>query len=168
MSNTALDEVEAAIAETTKARQYVSGRVKSKQVKSPEDKDRLKSVAYAWFQNHKPDIQGHPSRPDCTDADDAFRRVIQATGKNAARNTYAQALKSANGALEIIRTTIATSPVDAPAAASCGDSSNPSGFQQACARRTNAGDPRTSMARDTGVCIHRRSYGGDRDDGRPS
>lgn len=109
MSASALAEVEAAIAETSSARQWLS-RKKSKQVSSPEDIDRLKSVAYAWFQTHKPKIQAHPIAPDLAAADAAFTSVTKATGKCAARTTYVNALKSAKAALEAIRTMLATAP----------------------------------------------------------
>ena len=104
---TALQDVETAITEVASARQSVS-RKRSRQVSSPEEIDRLKSVAYAWFQTHKPTIEAHPSNPDLTAADDAFRAVMAATGKFAARTTYVRALKRAKAALETIRETVAT------------------------------------------------------------
>lgn len=114
MPLTALQDVEAAIAEVVSTRQSVS-RKRSNQVTSPEEIDRLKAVSYAWFQTHKPTIEAHPSNPDLSTADDAFRAVLTATGKFAARTTYIRALKRAKGALETIRETVATAPVrDAP------------------------------------------------------
>ncbi len=111
MADTILNEVEAAFAEITSARKCVL-RKRSKQITSPEEIDRLKSVAYAWFQAHKPAIQAHPSNPDLSDIDDAFRSLMNATGKYAARKTYANALKSAKVALEAVRTTVATTPTN--------------------------------------------------------
>lgn len=123
MPTTALAEVEAAIAETIAARKWIS-RKKAKQIGSPEDVDRLKSVAYAWFQTHRPIVQSHPSAPDLTGADGAFTAITKATGKYAARTTYLKSLKSAKLALEEIRTRLATalaSPTQSAAASLTAD-----------------------------------------------
>jgi hypothetical protein len=105
----ALVEIEAAIDEVTKARQSVK-RKKSKQVSSADEVDRLKSVAFAWFQTHRQCVVDHPSRPDLAPVDTAYREVMDATGRYAARTTYVKALRTAREALIAIRSFVATTP----------------------------------------------------------
>jgi hypothetical protein len=105
----ALAEIEAAITEVTKARQSVMRR-SSKQVFSGEEIDRLKSVAFAWFQTHRPSIADHPQRPDLHSVDAAVQSVMKATGCHAARRTYTKALQEAKEAMVVVRSVIAATP----------------------------------------------------------
>ena len=105
----AFAEVETSIQEVTKARQSVT-RGRSKQVFSGDEVDRLKSVAYAWFQTHRPSVVAHPSRPDLQPVDSAYRTVMEATGRHAARSTYAAALLEAKRSLVAIRSSVAAMP----------------------------------------------------------
>jgi hypothetical protein len=98
----ALTAVEAAISEVTKARQSVM-RKRSRQVSSGDEIDRLKSVAYAWFQSHQPIVKAHQSQPDLSDVDLAYRTVMDSTGRNASRTTYADALRDARRSLVEVR-----------------------------------------------------------------
>lgn len=111
----ALAAVEAAISEVTKARQSVT-RGKSKQVSSGDEIDHLKSVAFAWFQSHQPIVKAHPSRPDLSNADFAYRTVMDSTGRYASRNTYVDALRDAKTSLVEIRSFIAANFHAAPIA----------------------------------------------------
>ena len=104
-----LMEVEAAIEEVTKARQLVMQR-KTKQVSAADEIDRLKSVAFAWFRSHRPQIANLPSCNDLSGVDDSLRAVIDATGRHSARTTYAVALRQAKSALVAVRTLIASLP----------------------------------------------------------
>jgi hypothetical protein len=106
----AFAEIDASIAEVTKARQSVT-RKNSKQVSSADEIDRLKSVAYAWFQSHRPSVLTHPSRPDLQGVDAAYRSVMDATGRHATRSTYAHALLAAKRSLVEIRGLIATTEI---------------------------------------------------------
>lgn len=104
-----LAAVEAALSAVKRARQGVQ-RAKSKQVTSAEEIDRLKSVAHAWFQTHRPLIATDANYPDLSAADQAFRSIMGATAKHAARATYANSLKAAAKALVPIRTAVVTIP----------------------------------------------------------
>ena len=103
----AFTAVEAAIGEVTKARRSVSKR-RSKQVTSADEIDHLKSVAFAWFQTHRPHIASQPSPPNLSDVDAAYRSVMDSTGGFAARTTYSQALLKAKRALVEVRGLIIT------------------------------------------------------------
>jgi len=107
--------IEAAIAEVAKARQCVK-RKKTKQVSVREEIDRLKSVAFAWFQTHRPPVENHPSQPDLAPVDAAYRSVMEATSRHAARTTYMQALKDAKKSLVAVRSLVATTTNATPTA----------------------------------------------------
>jgi len=111
----ALKEIEAAISEVTKARQSVTQK-KTKQVCAVDEVDRLKSVAFAWFQTHRPPVEKHPSQPDLAPVDAAYRSVMEATGRHAARTTYAEALKDAKKSLVAVRSLVATTTNATPTA----------------------------------------------------
>ncbi len=106
----AFAEIDASIAEVTKTRQSVA-RGSSKQVYSADEIDRLKAVAYAWFQTHRPCVLAHPTRPDLQGVDAAYQSVLEATGRHAVRTTYTQALLQAKRALVVTRSFIAASTV---------------------------------------------------------
>src|ERR1039458_7222104 len=115
----AFAEVEAAIAELTKTRQLVS-RQGSKQIRSTDQVDHLKSVADAWFQTHRPPVARHSSHPDLGPADTAYQAVMDATGRHAARTTYLRALREAKRALIAVRSLVAAMPNNSPQPASTG------------------------------------------------
>jgi hypothetical protein len=102
----ALAEIGAAIEEVTKARQSVMRR-KSKQVTSADEIDRMKSIAFAWFQTHRRLLVNQPSCPDLVPVDSAYQEVMEATGRHAARTTYAKALLTAQQALVAIQSAVA-------------------------------------------------------------
>src|SRR5438093_472559 len=104
----ALAEIDASIVEVTKARQAVT-RKKSKQVFSDDEIDRLKAVAYAWFQTHRPSVVAHLSQPDVQTVDAAYRSILDATGRHAARTTYVKALREAKRSLVEVRSMVAAS-----------------------------------------------------------
>lgn len=112
----ALAAVEAAISEITRARRSVTSG-KSKQVSSVDEIYRLKSVAYAWFQTHRLVVNSHPSKPDLTNVDSAYRTVMEATGRHASRTTYADGLRLAKLSLVELRSFIAANLHASPAAA---------------------------------------------------
>ncbi len=112
----ALGALEAAIREVSKARQSVR-RKKSKQVSSADEIDQLKSVAFAWFQSHQPIVKTHPSKPDLSSIDLAYRTVMDSTGRHASRSTYAEALRDAKRGLVEARGFVAANFHAAPAVA---------------------------------------------------
>lgn len=101
------DAVESAIREVTDARQRIS-RKKTPQVRSADEIDYLKTIAYTWFKSHQPALQGMPG-VTLGDADQHYTTVLNATGKYSARSTYLTALKALREALVAIRTQVVTS-----------------------------------------------------------
>ncbi len=101
----ALEHIEAAISEVTAARTSVC-RGTSRQVKSIDERDRLKSVAFAWFKSHKQHVQ----HVEVTDVDAAFQTVLESTARYATRSTYARALKDAKAALVVSRRALVAPP----------------------------------------------------------
>jgi hypothetical protein len=106
----ALAEIGAAIEEVTKGRQSIMRR-KSKQVTSADEIDRIKSIAFAWFQTHRRRLSSRPSCPDLGTVDSAYQTVMEATGRHAARTTYSKALRTAQTALIALRSYVATAPL---------------------------------------------------------
>ena len=99
----AVAEIEAAIREVHRSRQAVARR-KSKQVFVGSEADELKAIAFAWFQSHRPQIQSEGLQTDFSSVDAAYQRIMEATGRNAARKTYSDALRDAKTALVALRT----------------------------------------------------------------
>jgi hypothetical protein len=99
----ALEHVEAALAEVTRAREAVQ-RSKSPQVRAADERDRLKAVAFAWFKTHRLHVSG----VELGDVDVPYQLVLDATARLAARATYAKALKAAKEALLGVRRTLTT------------------------------------------------------------
>lgn len=113
----ALLAIETAIGEITKARQAVM-HGNSKQVSSHDEIDRLKSVAFAWFQAHQPLIRAHPSKPDLSEVNSAYQKVMDSTGRYTSRTIYSDALLRAKNSLVSIRGFIATNLHTVPVTAS--------------------------------------------------
>lgn len=108
-----LSEIEEAITEVTKARKSVlSGS--SIQVSAEEEVTRLRSLAYAWFQNHRPRILAHHSKPDLSAVDAPYQKILEASGRRAKRQTYSDALREARLKLIVIRNLVATSTLSSP------------------------------------------------------
>lgn len=104
----ALEHLEAAIAEVSRARETLL-RSKSPQVRSADERDRLKAVGFAWFRTHRPQL----GDVDPVDVDAAYQSVLDSTAKLAARSTYATALKTAKaGLVALRRRVLATSPAN--------------------------------------------------------
>lgn len=106
----ALEHVEAAIAEVTKARSSVA-RGKSKQVRTADELDQLKALAFAWFKTHRPIVSG---LADLGTADESYQAVLDATARFAARSTYANSLQEAKSALLAVRRAVTAAPGGAP------------------------------------------------------
>lgn len=103
--NDVLEHLEAAITEVSRAREAVL-RSNSPQVRSAEERDRLKAVAFAWFKTHRPQV----GNIDAVDVDAAYQTVLDSTAKLAARPTYATALKTAKAALVGLRRHVLAAP----------------------------------------------------------
>src|SRR6266540_514485 len=96
-----------AIGEVATARKAVARR-KSAQVSAADERDYLKAVSYSWFQTHKPAILAGRRAVDLASVDRAYRTVLEASGKRAARSTYLEALKVARSALLTARSDLMT------------------------------------------------------------
>jgi hypothetical protein len=102
----AFTALETAIDEVTKTREALKKR-HSTQVHAADEVQRVKSVAYAWLKNHRPDVQAHGSNPDLTGVNSAYTKIMDATAKHSARTTYLSALKAAKTALVQVRSIVA-------------------------------------------------------------
>lgn len=103
----ALSAIESAIAEVTKARASIK-KNKSKQVSAENEIDRIKSVTFAWFESHRPNVAAHPSQPDLSGVDSCYRTLMEATGRKTTRATYSSTLRAARRSLLELRSFLAT------------------------------------------------------------
>ncbi len=108
----ALEHIEAALREVEKAKLAVA-RGRGVQVRSSDERDRLKAVAFAWFKSHRPHVGSLNTSP----VDAAYQNIMDATAREAARATYRAQLADAKAALLEMRGRAA---VAAPAKAVAG------------------------------------------------
>jgi hypothetical protein len=85
----------------------------------------MKTVATLWFQNFKERLSSYVVAAVLQPVDDAFRRLLDATGKAASRSTYDKALGDARKALLVLRANIPAAAIDS---ASHGGDDNPPDF----------------------------------------
>lgn len=109
------DTIDAAISETTAARNRVS-KVRSNQVRGVDDIATLKATAQTWFHTHRPAVTVAAPGVDLSAVDACFAVVLNATAKYAAKTTYLNALKEAKAALIAVRTTSLVTSLAAPVA----------------------------------------------------
>lgn len=94
--------IDACIKEVEKARNRIA-RIRSKQVTAADDKDYLKSVAYAWFKSHRPVLTPVLQDEQINGVDAQLRTVLDATSRSSARTTYLAALRDAKVELAALR-----------------------------------------------------------------
>ena len=104
-----VDVVDGALKEVDAARKRVSAG-KSKQVTQSDAIDYLKSVGYAWFKSHRPNLQGLVPATELSVVDGPFERVLVATEKASARTTYVAAFRDAKAALITLRSALLIAP----------------------------------------------------------
>lgn len=109
------DPIEACFREVERARNRVS-RIKTKQITSADDRDYLKSVAYAWFKSHRPLLVSSISEDAIQPVDIELKAVIDATARSSAKTTYLAALKRAKDALASLRGHVLVPPRSSPSA----------------------------------------------------
>lgn len=102
MTSSLLDTIEQALAEVDAARKKVA-KGKSKQITQAVAIDYLKSVAYSWFRNHRPALEGALPSTSLSSVDGYLQRILEATSKASSRTTYAVCLKEARAALGALR-----------------------------------------------------------------
>lgn len=99
------DPVASAIEELVIARRLVA-KSHHRQIRRQEDRDSLSAVAYAWFKSHRREIVSRADAMLLQKADDAYRVILDATGKNSAQSTYLDAMADAKTALLGLRSHI--------------------------------------------------------------
>ncbi len=114
----ALTAIESALhAVARQARALTRG--KTRQIKTADEIDALKSLAYSWFETFRGELLGTFEEPELSLVDGEFREVLNATGRYSVRSTYVDHLKAAKAALVDLRAQAATRragppPVAAP------------------------------------------------------
>jgi hypothetical protein len=103
----ALGAIESAITEVTKARAAIK-KSRSKQVSAENEIDRIKSLAFAWFETHRPNVATHGSQPDLSNVDLCYRTIMDATGRRTTRASYSSSLLAARRSLLELRSFVAT------------------------------------------------------------
>jgi hypothetical protein len=103
------DTIDAAIQEATAARGRVN-KIKTAQVRGIDEVASLKATAQTWFHTHRTVIASGASHADLTAVDNAYRVVLDATDRAAAKTTYVNALKDAKDALISVRTAALVAP----------------------------------------------------------
>lgn len=96
------DHIDACLREVEQARNRVS-RMRVNQVRKTDDRDYLKSVAYSWFNSHRPEIAVSVRDDALETVDVRLRTVLDATVRSSAKTTYLAALKGAKDALASLR-----------------------------------------------------------------
>jgi hypothetical protein len=109
------DPIDACLREVEQARNRVS-RSKAKQVTNADDRDYLKSVAYAWFRSHRPVLVTAIGEDTVEPVDLQLKAVLDATVRASAKSTYIAALKNAKAALASLRTAALIPRRSAPSA----------------------------------------------------
>ena len=94
--------------ELEQARQRVK-RGRNRQVRSVDEIDYLKAVTYSWFRSRRSAVAG--AGVPCTDVDDAYQVVLDATAKSCTRAKYLDAFKSAKVALTQLRSRLVAAPI---------------------------------------------------------
>lgn len=99
--------IDLAIDEAERARQRTA-KGRNRQVRSLDEIDYLKTIAYGWFNSHRPALAGvQPAVLDPVNI--AYKTILDATAKNSARVTYVRALKDAKTALTSLRSSLVLS-----------------------------------------------------------
>ena len=96
------EPIESCIREVERARSRVS-RMTAKQITKADDRDYLKSVAYAWFRSHRPSVVPTIGEEAVEAVDQHFKTILDSTARLSAKITYLTALKGAKDALSALR-----------------------------------------------------------------
>lgn len=105
------EAIEACLQEVERARARVF-RLTSKQITRADDRDYLKSVAYSWFNSHRPLIAASIPDASLAPVDAKLKDILDATARSLARATYLSKLKGAKKALAALRgSSLVPSPI---------------------------------------------------------
>jgi hypothetical protein len=97
--------VDAAIRQSETARSRVS-RLRNRQVKSADDRDYLRSVAYTWFHSHRPIVVDDAGAELLASVDATYHVVLDASERLSARRTYLTAFDEVRTALLSLRSSL--------------------------------------------------------------
>lgn len=89
------------LAQLAKAQALVK-KNKARQITSADDRDFLKSVAFAWFRTHRQRLRPGAG-PDLSLVDAQFQIILEATDRAAAKATYVAAIKEATIQVRALR-----------------------------------------------------------------
>jgi hypothetical protein len=97
-----LEAVDAALNEVQRTRAFVK-KIRGRQIQSQEHRQLLKAVALSWFRTHRPILE--PSTPPDALAvvDGPYRRILDASARNAATSTYLEAFDETKTGLLAVR-----------------------------------------------------------------
>src|SRR5262245_15652616 len=110
------DAIERCLREVERALARVS-RLRAKQITKADDRDYLKSVAYAWFKSHRQVLAAGVQDAALQAVDATLAGVLDATSRASARTTYLSRLKDARSALAALRAASLVPPVKSPSIA---------------------------------------------------
>lgn len=79
-------------------------KVRSNQIRSNEHRAYFRSLAYAWFNNHRTVLHSAGYRTD--DLDLQFNHILNLSERAGAKSTYVRALKDARGSLQLLRSAV--------------------------------------------------------------
>lgn len=102
MTNAALDSIAGALEELEKARRMLS-RARGAQVRNAEHREFLKAVALSWFNARRNSVYLVVGAAPLTDVDDAYRAILDATERAAAKTTYSDSLRMTKAVLINVR-----------------------------------------------------------------
>lgn len=108
--------IDTAIQEVTKARARVSG-MRAHRIRRADDRDFLKSTAYAWFNSHRQALAADVPSINLGPVDDPFQRILDSAERYAAKKTYLDLLKNAKKTLVGARAEIVSAPASPSRAA---------------------------------------------------
>jgi hypothetical protein len=86
---------------------------RARQITNADDRDLLKSVAYAWFRSHR-EALGTSSAPDLSAVDRPFQAILEATDRAVSKATYLAAIKDATKQVRSLRAYYLVPTVTAP------------------------------------------------------
>lgn len=99
------EEIDGAIAEIDRVRKLLS-KLKVRQIRNSEHRDVLKATALSWFRNRRGNLVQAISINLLTAIDRPYHIILDATGRDSTKSTYAGAAKEAKAALVSARTEV--------------------------------------------------------------
>lgn len=96
------DAVSLALEQLARARENVA-KAPNRQIRSRELRTALRALSMAWFQSHRRTLAGMTEAAALSQANAAYRAVLDATEKNSTKKTYLDAMAEAKSALVALR-----------------------------------------------------------------